>query len=834
MSQGIAGRFRRKAKQSASSNPTKAPAAPRRTPRSKPPKRQTPDVNVAANAVKSSPHAPPRWSHQEETVAKASQSDRFLDLSDPGCVSADTEYLTPTGWKRIDQYTPGDKVAQWHPASKEIEFVEPLDYIKRPCASMVVIAPTRGTSQRLSHEHRVLYYRPDGSYGVCSATQFMEDLHRKNPAHLKRKFATAFTVRDRPGLPLTDAELRLMVAVIADGHFAHGSTQCTVRLKKQRKKVRMKRLLEAVGIGWVSRQCGGQDPEFQVFRFTPPRADKEFDAFYWGATQHQLEVIADELPHWDSAIDPRLSAGVRFSTTAKRSADFAQYAFSATGVSASCSVNPRCDSASKPIEYTVQVSNNGGLVGPGRKTSVYEIDNREGYKYCFEVPTSFLLLRHNGYIFATGNTGKTRSHLEIFGARRAAGSRAGLVLAPKTLLESAWADDAAQFIPGAICSVAYAENREEAFAADADLYITNTDAVNWLAKQGKKFFNRFDSLIIDEITTYKHRTSQRSKALNAIKKHFAYRTGMTGTLTSNTVTDAWHPTFIIDDGKRLGPYFAKFRSAVCEPVQVGPDPKHLDWVDKEGSELAVTQLLSDISIRHDFEECMDIPPNHAYSKFFTLPPKVKKAYDKLEMEAVLHFDGGTIQGVHAAALRTKLLQLCSGAVYTQGDGEGEQDQYQLIDASRYKFIADLVEETEHSVTFFNWTHQKHELCKELDRRRIKYAVIDSTTPDRERNALRKAYQDGAFRTILLHPRTGAHGLTLTRGTRTIWASPVYEADLFKQGTHRVYRGGQTKRTENIRVCARGTVEDLVYQRLDEKTTRMVSFNDLMRDLKNGK
>ena len=88
---------------------------------------------------------------------------RVLDASDPGCVSCDTEYLTPTGWKRIDQYTPGDLVAQFHPEHCSIEFVEPVAYIKEPCAEMVAIAPVRGTSQLLSPEHRVLWYSDDKS-----------------------------------------------------------------------------------------------------------------------------------------------------------------------------------------------------------------------------------------------------------------------------------------------------------------------------------------------------------------------------------------------------------------------------------------------------------------------------------------------------------------------------------------------------------------------------------------------------------------------------------------------------------------------------------------------
>ena len=114
-------------------------------------------------------------------------------------------------------------------------------------------------------------------------------------------------------------------------------------------------------------------------------------------------------------------------------------------------------------------------------------------------------------------TGKTRVQIELFAARRAAGGGAALVIAPKSLLRSAWEDDFKKFAPQIKVSVAPADKREQAFNTPADVYVTNTDAVNWLVKQDAKFFKRFDTLIIDELSAFKHHTSGRSKAMNKIK-----------------------------------------------------------------------------------------------------------------------------------------------------------------------------------------------------------------------------------------------------------------------------------------------------------------------------
>ena len=39
-----------------------------------------------------------------------------------GCLSGDTEFLTPNGWKFISEFSKGDKVAQYHLDSSRIFF----------------------------------------------------------------------------------------------------------------------------------------------------------------------------------------------------------------------------------------------------------------------------------------------------------------------------------------------------------------------------------------------------------------------------------------------------------------------------------------------------------------------------------------------------------------------------------------------------------------------------------------------------------------------------------------------------------------------------------------
>lgn len=427
--------------------------------------------------------------------------------------------------------------------------------------------------------------------------------------------------------------------------------------------------------------------------------------------------------------------------------------------------------------------------------------------------------------FSDPGTGKTRVQIELFTERRRAGGKCALVIAPKSLLRSAWQDDFARFSPGIKSVVASASIRERAFSTSADVYITNTDAVTWLAKKPASFFEKFDTLIIDELSYFKHRTSQRSKALSRIKGHFTYRYGLTGTPNSNNITDIWHQSFVVDAGASLGTSFFAFRNAVCTPRQVRPQPNMVQWVGKDGAEELVAGLLKDITIRHKFEDCLDIPENFTTLVRYYPSQQHYTQYKELEKDQIsLLSDGNVVTAVNAAVLANKLLQVSSGAVYTS------EGAYSVVDGGRYSLIADLAESRRSVVIFFLWEHQRELLKKELESREISYEVIDGAVSGRGRDTAVKHFQSGLIKVLLAHPASAAHGLTLTKGTTTIWASPTYNLEHFTQGNRRIYRAGQTEKTETIVILAEGTLEDKVYTKLLTKDEKQTSLLSILKEL----
>lgn len=396
-----------------------------------------------------------------------------------------------------------------------------------------------------------------------------------------------------------------------------------------------------------------------------------------------------------------------------------------------------------------------------------------------------------------------------------------LILAPKSILKASWAADFDRFAPHISYSVATANNRLQAFTADAEVVITNHDAVNWLL-DNLKIMAQFKGgrLIVDESTAFKNYRSGRSQALDALLPYFEYRIPMSGTPTPMGIKDIWHQVFIADRGQRLGTSYWRFLNTTHTLVPRGAFSEH---VEVPGMREAVLDLISDITLRFSRDDCMDLPPNQQTFLTFDLPKQQLELYKQMKKRAVAETNTGVISAVNAASLITKLLQIASGAAYDQ------MRQTHVVNKARNELVADLVEERDHSVIAFNWTHQRDGLIEEFKKRKITFALIDGTVSDKNRTKAVEEFQAKQLQAILLHPQAAGHGLTLTAGATTIWVSPLptVNAEHFIQLNARIDRGGQTRKTQTIMVCANDTVEKAKYDALLKKVENVKDVLELM-------
>lgn len=342
---------------------------------------------------------------------------------DNGCVDKDTEYFNGTEWKKISEYSNGEQVLQYDLETKTASLVQPLRYIKELEEELYHFESKYGLNQTLSGDHRVIYETRKGVLKECTMLELYEK-HNNSERGLDGKFLTTFNYEGE-GLSLSDDEIRLKIAIMADAYFPLRKTTnyCVFRLKKERKQKRLEMLLNSLKIDYKKTI---EESGFNVYRFHTSSKEKKFEQYWYKANKHQMEIIVEEIIKWDGSRDSE--GRRRYYSTNKQDADFIQFACATCGLRASIREDNRAGEqitgkkegyCHKKVGYEVQISNKikpllGGYSRNIAEMPVIEkVKSLDGYKYCFTVPTGALVLRRENKIFITGNCGKTKIASEL-------------------------------------------------------------------------------------------------------------------------------------------------------------------------------------------------------------------------------------------------------------------------------------------------------------------------------------------------------------------------------------------------------------------------------------
>ena len=355
-----------------------------------------------------------------------------------GCVDCDTEFFNGKQWKRIADYVPGDKVLQFdnfHNAS----LVNPIQYHKYPCEELIHFETKYGLDQCLSLEHKVCYMWKDGRENnkIQQAPLFqIIEKHKKSKVGFSGCFLTTF-YWSGPGIDLTDDEIKLMCAVICDGSFYSQAQEswdsyltCRFHIKKERKKERLREIFKEGNFPWREKESACE--VYTDFYVKAPRREKQFTSYWYNCNHHQLEIICDNILFWDGHenISDHGKTRKKFNSTIKETVDFVQFAFSACGKRAIVDCRDRRGEKKiangkeyirQSFDYGITISNtHSPLVGMTRRTDLGKkkvkfvpYKTLDGFKYCFTTPSGMWVMRRNGKICITGNSGKTFTLLTL-------------------------------------------------------------------------------------------------------------------------------------------------------------------------------------------------------------------------------------------------------------------------------------------------------------------------------------------------------------------------------------------------------------------------------------
>jgi len=388
-----------------------------------------------------------------------------------------------------------------------------------------------------------------------------------------------------------------------------------------------------------------------------------------------------------------------------------------------------------------------------------------------------------------------------------------LIVAPKKVAETVWTDEIAKWDGlGHLRTskiLGLEKDRRKALATPADIYIINRENVVWLVALLGSNWN-FDMLVIDELSSFKSHKSQRFKALKLVRKYIKRCVGLTGTPAPNGMLDLWGQIFLLDKGQRLGDNFVKFRDLYFQPGKRDGNVI-FNYTLKKGDEVLgdefyvkeIFSRIGDICFSMKTEDYVDLPERLDIIRYVELPKAVMSAYYKFEEEQVLQLIGDQeITAINAAALSNKLLQFANGAMYD------ENKEWHLLHDEKIDTAKEIIEDLDGKPVLMFYSYIS-------DKERLKLAFPKARELKTPQDI--KDWNEGKIPIMIAHPASAGHGLNLQFGGQFIlWFGCPWSLELYQQAIKRIHRSGVISTVTNMRLVARGTLDEGVIKRLEEK------------------
>jgi SNF2 family DNA or RNA helicase len=393
-----------------------------------------------------------------------------------------------------------------------------------------------------------------------------------------------------------------------------------------------------------------------------------------------------------------------------------------------------------------------------------------------------------------------------------------LVVGPLRVVTSTWPDEIAKWAHlrhltySVVCGTE--EERLTALRKPADIYLINFDNLPWLEKQIGMHKMPFDIAIIDESSAFKNRDGIRFKVMRRMARLATRVIELTATPAPNSYLELWPQFYLVDGGARLFDNITEYRNRYFSYVGAYGEGK---WVIKKGAKEVIQDRIRDITMTMLSKDYLKMPP--------ILPPNDivielnkadRKRYDDAEKSSILKLtDGVQVRAPNAVALAIKLMQLANGVVY---DTDKVQHDIHTQKIEALKEIHDSALGEPLLVTY----------QFKSDKDRILRAFPSAVLLDNDPETIRR-WNRGEIDILLMHPKSGGHGLNLQFGGNVIvWYSLGWSLELYLQLIGRLRRQGQTRPVSVYRLIVRNTVDEILRDVLAYKGSQLESLLEAMK------
>ncbi len=393
--------------------------------------------------------------------------------------------------------------------------------------------------------------------------------------------------------------------------------------------------------------------------------------------------------------------------------------------------------------------------------------------------------------------------------------RAALVIGPMRVIQSVWHREALKWdhLKHLKFSIVHGDKalRTSALFTQADVYLVNYDNLPWFVNKLKGYFLQkgfalpFNMVVADEVTRVKNADGIRASEIGSLLPYFPYRTGLTGTPSSNGLIDLHGQYKFIDDGQRLGVEKADYERAFFNCTGYNNSVKFVSDENKT----RIYQVISDITIEMSQKDYIKLPPLVINDMYIDLPKQARSIYNKLEKDLFAELDSGEeIEIVNELCKSNKLLQLANGAIYTNVQTRA----WRTVQNAKLDALDTIVEEAGGTpiLLAYNFKSDASRICK-------KYKFAENLTGLSGSNFIDtiQRFKEGKIKLLLGHPKSMGHGVDGLQynDAMLVWFGLCWSLEYYLQFNGRVERRGREKPVLCHRLLARDTFDEVVSIRL---------------------
>lgn len=327
-------------------------------------------------------------------------------------------------------------------------------------------------------------------------------------------------------------------------------------------------------------------------------------------------------------------------------------------------------------------------------------------------------------------------------------------------------------------------------------------------------------MIVDESSKIKNPESQITKATIVFADHMDEVYLLTGTPAPNGPEEYWSqlrcldksPGGLADDPRsKATPSFYRWCNYWLNPTyNYFGQRRVIDHYDiKPGVEDDFKKMLASCSQTLKADDVFELPPISTSAIRIPLSKKERKHYDEISQALATSFDGEKFSTT-ANALLTKLRQIVGGHLYDQGD-------VRQVGTTKLDALVELVESigSKPVIIWAEFTAEINAIKDRMEKVGRKVWVMNGHSKNNGQRCAQ--FQEGAdIDTLVCHPQSVGHGVTLTRAKHSIWYSHNFSYEAHHQARCRNYRKGQDEKVFRYYIIAEDTVDSEMLQSLRGK------------------